>query len=448
MNKFYIFFLIVLLASCAAKKKAAEFAMQPEWIKQKPIIPGYYVGVGSTKKVGTSAQYIASARKDALADLAAEVSVQVSSTSVLHTIETQYGHSETFSQRIETSTSDYLEGFEPVESYENEDSYWVYFRVSKETYQEMKAKKKMEALAAAMAKFESGLSAEQTNKPVEALTFYLQGLQAIKGYMQEETAMERNGKLLDIGNELFSSFNRILTGLAIVAATSQIEVKRGEKDTPELNFSLLFNDSPVQGVPVEFKYSGGFFRQGRQISDQEGLVHLQPGVIYSRNKKETIEAVIDLKDIAQKAVDDLFIRGLLAKRSIDPATVTVVIVQPALSVNILNDCGDFNCDQIRKDFSEISFREGYDIQPAEKADYIFSLNFSTKPGESAGGLTSVYLDADLIMKDAHNKNLWVKKINQIKGIGKNLQEAGSNAFDELVSSLDRIYFKQGMEQLK
>ncbi|MBM3436901.1 MAG: hypothetical protein FJY07_11875, partial [Bacteroidetes bacterium] len=154
--KLYWIFAFMIFASCAAKKQAAEFELQPEWMKQKPIIPGYYIGIGSAKKVGTSAEYTAQARKDALADLAGEVSSTISSTSVLHTIETEYGHSETYDQTIKTTVDDYLEGFEPAEAYETADSYWVYFRVEKETYYAMKAKKKMEAIETALAKYVSG----------------------------------------------------------------------------------------------------------------------------------------------------------------------------------------------------------------------------------------------------------------------------------------------------
>ncbi len=122
MKKYFVFLMIVL-ASCAAKKQAAEFEAQPMWMKQKPIVPGYYVGVGSAKKVGKPEEYKEKARRDALADLAEGISLQVSSTSVLYTIETKQGLTETFDQQIKVSTDDYLEGFEPVGFYENENSY-------------------------------------------------------------------------------------------------------------------------------------------------------------------------------------------------------------------------------------------------------------------------------------------------------------------------------------
>ena len=99
MKHFVVFFLI-LFASCAAKKQAAVYEAQPIWMKQKPVVPEYYIGVGSSKKVGPPAEYKDLAKRDALANLAEEISITVSSTSVMRTIETNRGIIETFDQQI------------------------------------------------------------------------------------------------------------------------------------------------------------------------------------------------------------------------------------------------------------------------------------------------------------------------------------------------------------
>ncbi|MFC2152769.1 LPP20 family lipoprotein, partial [Bacteroidota bacterium] len=308
MRRYLIIIIALLLSSCAAKKQAAEFEAQPDWVKQKPNIPGYYIGISSVKKIGTSAQYIAKARQEALTDLAESVSSNVSSTSVLHSIETEYGFAESFDQKIQVSTDDYLEGFDPVDSYENESSYWIYYKIAKSTYHEMKEKKKQEAVATALAKYQSGLQEQKVNKPKEALAFYLQGLQAIKRYLSEETPTILNGNTIDIGNELYSSASDILNSLAIESAINEIKVKRGESFKNSLEFTTTYKGKPVQGIPVEFSYTGGYLKKDRQNSDINGFVQLEPEVLYSRNTKEQITASINLKDLAQKAVDDLFIR--------------------------------------------------------------------------------------------------------------------------------------------
>ena len=448
MKRYWVI-LLIFLASCAAKKQAAEFEARPDWVKQKPIIQGYYIGIGSVKKVGTSAQYTAQARQQALADLAEGVSSSVSATSVLHTIETDYGVSESFNQKIQVSTDDYLEGFDPVDFYENETSYWVYYKIAKSTYHEMKEKKKQEAVATALAKYQSGLQEEKANKPKEALAFYLQGLQAIKRYLNEETPTQYNGNSVDIGNELYSATSEILNALDIKAGKESISVKRGESFKKNLEFLVTYNKKPVQGIPVEFSYTGGYLKKDRQNSDMNGMVQLEPEVLYSRNGKEQISASINLKELAQKAVDDLFIRGLILKRNLKPATVQVIIESPSVALQIAdNVCTDDECTRINNFFNENVNQYGYNLLSKNKADFVFELFYGYKKGENAGGLTSVYISGEIKIKDKTGKMVWSKQTEEIKGVGSSENEARNKAFSEFSSSLNRKYFKQGFDAIK
>ncbi len=445
-----IVLLIVLLASCAAKKQAAEFEAQPTWVKQKPIVSGYYIGVASVKKVGTSAQYIAKARQEALTDIAEGVSSNVSSTSVLHSIETEYGFSESFDQKIQISTDDYLEGFDPVESYENESSYWVYYKIAKSTYHEMKEKRKREAIATALAKYQSGLTEQNVNKPKEALSFYLQGLQAIKRYLNEETPSTLNGGNVDIGNELYSSASAILNSLEISSKTDEISVKRGESFDKNLEFIVTYDGSTVQGIPVEFSYTGGYLKKDRQNSDANGKVYLEPEVLYSRNGKEQILAKINLKELSQKAVDDLFIRGLITKRRLKPASVNIIIEAPSVSLKIEeSSCSNMNnCDQIKSLFNKNASEYGFEAKEQKASDFVFEFFFEFKKGESAGGLVSAYISGGITIKDNSGKTVWVKQTVDIKGVGKSKNEAKAQAFNEFKKALNRNYFKQGLDAIK
>lgn len=449
MRSFLVILVTFFLASCAAKKQAAEYEALPDWVKQKPIINGYYVGVASVKKVGTSAQYIAQARQEALTDLAEGVSSSVSSTSVLHSIETEYGLSETYDQKIQISTDDYLEGFEPVDSYENESAYWVYYKIAKSTYHEMKEKKKQEAISTAIAKYESGLHEQKINKPKEALAFYLQGLQAIKRYLNEETPASLQGEKVDIGNKLYSSASEILNSLTIEAKKNEITLKRGESFKNSLEFIVRYAGKPVQGIPVEFKYTGGYLKNDKKISDADGSVLLQPEVLYSKNHKEQIIAEINLKDIAQKSVDDVFIRGLILKRKLQSASVNVLIESPTTSLSIdKNSCADYNCEIINNLFNQNAKQFGYDLNSSNLPDFRFELSFGFKKGESAGGLVSVYLSGEILIKDKSGNIIWAKQTEDIKGVGNSIQQAKNKAFDEFTTSLNRKYFKQGFDTIK
>ena len=449
MIRCLLFFVLLILASCAAKKQAAEFEAQPLWMKHKPVEPGYYIGVGSAKKVGTSHEYTEVAKRDALADLAEEISLKISSTSVLHTIETESGISETFDQEIQVSTEDYLEGFEPLGFYENETSYWVYYRISQATYREKKELKKQKALEAAKVKYLAGVKEEEQHHAREAITFYLQGLQAIYNYLGEETQKEINGVTIDVGNELYSSLNEVVSSLKIEAVINQAFVKRGKSLEQLLRFKTLYKSRQESGLPVNFKYSGGYLKKDRDFSNENGIVELQPGIINSKKSQEQITATINLEEIAQKAVDNLFIRGLLSKHTIEPAVVVVNIASPNILLSIAEHyCHNDPCEKIQNIFNEIALTEGYNISTENEAEYIFVVKFTFIKGESAGGLYATYLNGELTLMNENYKQLWTKSVEKIKGVGRSSDGAREKAFDEFVSDLSRLYFQQAFDQIK
>jgi len=382
---------------------------------------------------------------DALADLAEGVSIQVSSTSVLHTIETRQGLTEIFDQQIQVSTDDYLEGFEPVDFYENENSYWYYYKINENTYREKKALRKKKAVDIAKAKYTSGKQEENSEKPKEALTFYLQGLDAIYRYLGEETNTNFNGSNVDIGNELYSSINQVLSLLKIKSDFPEIDVKRGEDFNHSLMFSTLYNNTPVQSIPVKFSYTGGYLKKDHDISNQAGSVELSPWKIVSKKNQEQLSATINLQDISAKAVDNLFIRALINDYEIEVAQVNISIKACELAISVPEqNCIPEQCNQIIKSFNKIAVDEGYGIQLKENADFVFFLNFQYSNGESAGGLHAVYLNGDLLIKDKNKKAVWAKKIMEIKGVAEDIEAARGKAFAEIVRSLDKIYFKQGI----
>lgn len=448
MNR-YLIYLLVFLVSCTAKKEAVKYEMLPDWVKQKPIISDYYVGVGSSKKIGTPAQNKQNARQDALADLASEVSIRVSSTSVLQTIETESGVVEEYKQRIEVSTSEYLEGFEPVDIYEDEDSYWIYFKVGQAEFHEKKMRKKQEVLSAAVLKYEAGQKELNENKPRESLTFFLQGLAAISNYLLEDTKTNYKGSPIDIGNELYASVDQVVSGLSLKSELNEITVKRGSSYNEDLLFNVGFNENPAQSIPVNFSFTGGHLKKDMDLSDANGFVELQTGNVTSGNQLEKISAVIDLKYIAQKAVDDLFIRGLITKRKMEPAIIDVNI--EALSMALTFDeatCPILDCKRIQNVFEKNAIKEGYKQEDKSISDYVFEVKLNYTDGNSAGGLTSVFLNGKLTLFDQAKKTLWIKDIDAIKGVGHNKEEAKSKAYETFLNSFDKVYFQQGLDVIE
>src|SRR6185436_7304031 len=128
------------LAACGPSKTTSttDTAIpRPSWLSVKPQTEAYYVGIGHGIKSGTN-NYVQEAKKSALEDITSEIKVNVSSTSVLTQIDQNKEFREKYEQMIQTTAADELEEFETVDSWEDDKNYWIYYRLSKQRYREIK----------------------------------------------------------------------------------------------------------------------------------------------------------------------------------------------------------------------------------------------------------------------------------------------------------------------
>jgi hypothetical protein len=242
--------------------------------------------------------------------------------------------------------------------------------------------------------------------------------------------------------------DQLVTELTIAAELKEIKVRRGEPFDQSLKFRVLFNHQPARSIPVEFTYTGGYFKNDRQITDGEGYATLHPEVIYSKNKQEQITAGINLKEIASKSVEDTFIRGLVLKKSIQPAVVFVNIDAPSVSFNISENCCLGNeCSRLTQIFNQNATSAGFVFDNNIPSDFTFHLNYSVSPGISAGGLVSSEIKGVLNLTDKTNKQLWTKEISGIRGVGSDNVKARQEAFSDFLNSINRIYIRQGLDKI-
>jgi len=439
-------FTLFLFDGCSSKKETAELNPPPAWVSQKPVIPGYYVGIGGTRKIGTSPEYTAQARKEALADLVGDISSRISTSSVLHTIETEAGLSDSFEQRIEIETEDYVEGFEPVDLYETETMYWVYYRIEKTVYHQRKAQKKKEAVTAALNKLSSGDSFLSNDRPLEALPPYLQGLAALKYYLGEATEANYQGTQVDVGSQLYQRIQTIHKNLNITANTKEATYKAGAIVSTPLQFVVTYKGAPQVQVPVQFHYTGGYLSNDKGNSDVEGKVSCILGKINGQ-PHNILTAKVNWQALLNKSTDDLQIRGLLKGFSSIQAATKIEISKPSIALQLDTDlCKTVNCTTIKRKFE--AYAQAKKLKLATDADFQLQVQVNYSPGPSTEQITSVYIEGNYILKDRQGQVIKSVRARQIRGVGKNTKEAKTKALrtflDEAVDRywptlIDKIY---------
>ena len=161
------------LWACSSQKEISRNEpiepILPTWAQSRPISSTYYIGIGVAQK-GSGQDFRGVAKENALSDLASEIKVNVNSNSLLYTLEREYKFEQEFRETIRTSTDLDLEDFELVENWEDENSYWMYYRLNKATYAENQRQKKEAAETLAidfLAKAESAKEEGRTYKSID-----------------------------------------------------------------------------------------------------------------------------------------------------------------------------------------------------------------------------------------------------------------------------------------
>src|SRR6056297_991996 len=429
--KYLLPLLFLFLLGCSASKKAEEVNPAPSWVRNRPVVQGHYIGIGSARKVGMQHEYVAEARENALQDMASQISSRVSSTSVLHTIENDYGVSESYSERIEIESESYLTGFEPVDYYESQGQYWVYYRISKQAYRQNEMERREKALESALTKYRSAQSEKQAGHPIKAIASCLQGLEELKSFLGKDLMVQTQKDTMDVGQETLALLRDVTSGLSLSAMDQQVEVKRGSSLSGPLEFQVTYKDQPVPGVPVTLNYSGGYLKSSLKRSDQKGRVSAQPGRVTSGRSRETLEAALDHESIAVDAVPDVFIRSIL--KNIPPAKAAsdIRILSPVLAITISpeRDMPDYD-----KKIRELCYHkaEAYHLTPAgpdqhsagpdqtpgdkdPSHDYTLHIQYRFEKGESAGSLTSAYLASEIRLTGKNGTPIARTDLREIKG---------------------------------
>lgn len=131
--------LILLFLLCISAMAAAQD--EPSWVSSFPYSANYYTGVGSSNEGNRSLDYDR-ALLQARLNLAAEISTKLSAETEIETYDRGDGISEqTFKEKLNQKVEQKLEGVEIVDTwYSESQGYWVYTRLLKKSWEEMKAR--------------------------------------------------------------------------------------------------------------------------------------------------------------------------------------------------------------------------------------------------------------------------------------------------------------------
>jgi hypothetical protein len=294
--------ILIILVGCTPavtqkKRGKADQNPKPAWMAAKPPQDLYYIGIGNSKKA-YGVNHLQAAKNSALEDLVSEIKVNISASSALTTIDANRELQEKYEQIIRTSVADEIEEFEQVGTWEDPVDYWVYYRLSKARYKEIKEKQKRDAISLALDFFTKAKSAERNNETVLALGFYHQGFRAIEKYLAEPIRLEFEGKEILLTNEIIGCMQLMLDKMKLTVTPSEIQINRRVDQSAQTLIVKLEDKTSgrvIPDMPLTAKFlkgSGDVFPDYK--TDINGQAKILLTKISSRDLEQTVGVAVNL----------------------------------------------------------------------------------------------------------------------------------------------------------
>jgi len=444
--------LLLMLTGCSGGKKAqqAQVAPQPEWVKMRPSSPTYYYGIGAVRKSMDVSQYQQAARQNALADMAGEISTTISSNSVLHAFESNLGFREDFTSTIRAQTQQDLEGYELVDSWEDLENYWVYYRLSKARYQELKEQRKHDAVSRSFDYFTSGLGQRDRGNIRMGIVQLVKALEPIKPYFSEPLPVELNGQQIFLGNEIFKELSTTISQLQVVPINREVSIKTGQAlTTDQLLFETRFPSfGAVSDIPLVAQYSEKPIRNNKLRSSAQGQAQFEVDVVRSSKTSEVFTVTIDMDDMLAEAGADPLIRRLVNRFVLSQGAIRVNIERPKFAV-VSNEI--MLGEPQKPGILEASFRQkaveaGYVVVTDGSAvDFTVRITAVASPRDDSGQIKNVAIAGQLSVENDKGVKIYQRSLEGFIGRHFDYRQAGEDAFRDARRRLESKFFREIQE---
>ncbi len=421
LNKLYIIIaLLLFIASCSATKKTQEAALnnpRPDWVMQKPISSSYYYGIGNANLNVHKNDFQQVAKNKALEDLSSEIEVSIDAQSVLSQKESNQAFIENYQATTRIDVKNNISNFEAVESWVDNNEYWVLYRLSKSEYKELQAELKEKAISKSL------FFLDQSENEVEyklQFEYLLQALDAIKPYLNDPLKTSRNSQTIYLGNFILSKIDDRLTKLKLIKSKNTILLEWSNCYTEAATFSLQYNGIPVENIPVRVKYNS--YASQKLISDENGIIKFNLQINYYEEVPSLMNAWVSTSDL----IKDPIIAGLFEKEY-DSVTIEIKVNRPTVYITTSKDKGAFQ-DIINKAGAKTS-------QDSAMADVFLEAIFKL---DAIGKTDDFYTSSCTIQMNVYNsqKNLIEQKIwPDVKGVHTNRMSADNKAIENAVKQI-------------
>lgn len=439
---------LVFLLACGGSKKVVESPVntpveqRPSWVGARPVSNGYYVGIGMANK--NRPDVLETAKKNALNDLASEISVRVEGNSLLYTLDRKTQFDETFTGTIKTTSNEQLEGFELVESWENATEYWTYYRLSKAEHARIKAEKKAGAIRNALDFHARSKQSVAAGDLRNAFDQELRALLAMKDYWGENDAVELEGRQVQLVNELYAELQKLTSNVRLSVLPERCELNYANGFKRELLINAAFaNGSGLRDLaqlPLFITYPGtGGKVTELKNTDTEGQVRSTVQRVDPAAKQLEVLVKLHLDELIGREMERALVNALVGSLTVPELHVLIDMKMPRLlmrskEMNLGQPVTDAGVALVvREELTSKGFRF---MEREAEADLILDLNASTRQGGESNGFFTAFVDVSYTFRDRKTQEVVFNGGKQgVKGVQLSYEKAGLESFKKAIPDI-------------
>jgi hypothetical protein len=445
--------LVIILGGCGGVKKTQTPPPKPtpNWVGSRPSSAMYYYGIGAARKGSDPSQHQQTARQNALADMSSEISISISSNSVLHAFESNLNFREDFTSTIRAQTQQDLEGYELVDSWEDINNYWVFYRLSKSEYQRLKEQRKNNAVTRSLDLFSSGIIARNSGSIRVSLVQLIKALEPIKPYFSEPLPVDYNGSQIFLGNEIFKELSTTFAAIELMPIHAWVNVKTGQSISSNLlKFEARHRQHGIVAeLPLVVNYTERPIRNNKQRTSSNGIASFDIDVVRSTKSFETFTASIDMDDILAETGVDPFIRRLITRFNLPQGSIRINIDKPIFAIisNEVNLGEVLKPGILEEGFKQKAIESGFQVKNEEEADYIVRITAVTSNRGESGQFKNAGLEGFISVKSKEGIQLYHKSFDGITGRHFEFTQAGLDGFREAKRRVEITFFREIQEAI-
>ena len=445
----FLFLFTTLYSGCKSsgnteKARAAIEDTRPDWLKSRPIFPDEYIGIGmSAKSYGSD--FREAARKNALGDMSSQIEVNISVNSLLHTISTDTRYQQEFRSMTRTTTDLQLDGYELAGTWESPTEYWMYYRMPVSVYQAQRQRKIQAARDQSLDLLRKGDELKKTGAVPSAIGYYIRALETLKPFLNESLQADYDGKQVYLGNEIYKSLNESLRKLTFKVEPERVQIITSKGINVPIRIEVRLNDGGfpvVPGLPIIATFMKGDGElSGTPVTNPQGVCELR---LTGLSTAEAAQEILLRPDVEKLIVKDAASKiwfSMADTRQVPSVPVLLDVQTPMVYVT----ANEQNLGQalpsprmarfIQQELSRSGIRFTEDMG---SADFILSVDASTKALGEFNGMFSSALSAEIRLNDPRTRQAMVTQVlPEVRGVQLSYTRAGEDAYFKAESEIRR-----------